>query len=92
MAVIFQGALLFLPEMFTSLFLQVQVKSQVFGHESKSSLKSLKNKSLSLLFVMSLLSSAAIQSVKNTAQLYLKKAFTILLSLLYLLAYSISTD
>ena len=51
------------------------VKSQVFGHKSKSSLKSLKNKSLmSLLVLMSLLSSAAIRSTKNTAQLYLRNS------------------
>ena len=59
--------------MFTSLFLQVQVKSEVFGQESKSSLKSLKNKNLkALLVVMTLLSSVAIRSTKNTAQLYLR--------------------
>ena len=67
------------PEMFTSHFLQVQVKSEVFGHKSKSSLKSLRGETwsslkslkntnlMSLLVVMTLLSSVAIWSTKNTA-------------------------
>ena len=52
------------PEMFTSLFLQVQVKSEVFGHETKSSRKSLWGETWSSLKTL-VTSPGQVSSLKN---------------------------